>query len=376
MSEAMIDHDQIIRPLDGENPCGLNLREGDDLSLGQYINLKTIRSSLRKEERIRMEADSSLTLDNEGWREVISLAGNILSRYSKDIEVAVWLLEGLTRVEGIKGLGDGLHILYSLMKNYDQSMLYPRVAEGYDTEEADDLLLPILMLNGRYETGTIIAPIYFCPLIYTLSGESYSSWEIKKILEENVSTKTHQEVTKGMILASEVIKNIIADIDIEKFLQTQQILSTTVENFKKFNLLLTEKFGRNAPNLSNIDNVLKYCNSLVTNLSKIVKASEEKSTSTVNSEISEKVPAGSSLNLSNIDSVAINKQEALQLLEVLIKFFKETESHSPVSYLLSRALNWSTSPLPEILCDLIPDDERRAEYCRFSGVPFIRKGSG
>jgi type VI secretion system protein ImpA len=373
--ETIIDHDRIINPLDGANPCGVNIREGDDLTLGRYKELKSIRSSLRKEERIRAETGSALTSNNKEWGEVLSLANEILTKYSKDIEVAVWLLEGLTRVEGIRGLGDGLHIIYSLIKNYDLSMLYPKAAEGYDSEEADDLLLPILMLNGRYEAGTIIAPIYFCPLIYTLSGESYSGWEIKKILEENNSTKSHQEVTQKMILESKVIKDIIADIDTEKFLQIQQNLLAAVENFKNLNLLLTEKFESNAPNLSNIDSVLKYCHNLVANLCKVVKSDEKKSTPTNAPELNEKVYVGASLDLQNIDSISINKQEAVKLLEILIKFFKENESHSPISYLLSRALNWSISPLPEILCDLIPDDKRREEYCRFSGVPFIRKGN-
>jgi len=272
----MINRDQIISPLDGENPCGFNIREGDDLSVKQYRELKSIRSSLRKEERIGAEAYGTLTSNNEGWAKVISLASEILTNSSKDIEVAVWLLEGLTRVEGIKGLGDGLHIVCSLIQNYDLNMLYPKATDGHDSEEADDLILPILMLNGRYETGTIIAPIYFCPLIYTLSGESYSGWEIKKILEENNSTKAHQEITQKTLLESEVIKNIIADIDTEKFLQIQETLLIVVENFKNLNLLLTEKFERNAPNLSNIDNVLKYCHNLVANLSKIVKADEKK----------------------------------------------------------------------------------------------------
>lgn len=373
MSEIIIDYELITKPLEGENPCGFNIRTSESPFLEQYLKLKSIRSSLRKEERIKAETDGMAAYNYSGWHEVISIANGILVKYSKDIEIAVWLLEGLTRVEGMDGLKNSLNIIYLLLKDYDLKVLDPELSDSDNFDTIEDLLLPILMLNGRYEVGTIIAPLYFCPFIHTLDGQIYNGWAIKKILEGDNPNKLHPEVTKGLILESEIMKKIISDIDLEKFLQMEATLGAVIENFKNLNSLLTEKFERNAPNLSNIDGVLKYYQNVVVNLSKLLKTSEAVTTID-KSEQNTKISTASSLSLDNIDFSTINKNQALGLLEELIKFFRDKESHSPVAYLLARALSWSKAPLPEILCDLIPDDEQRAEYCRFSGVPFMSKG--
>jgi len=369
----MIDYNQITKPLNSDHKGGVDLRVDNNL-LEHYLNLKSLRSSLRREERKRIEVDGILVTNNNGWQEIISLATNILVNHSKDIEVAIWLLEGLTRVEGIQGLKIGLDILYYFLKEYELGELNPKINNEDEDSGIDNILLPIVMLSGKYEVGTIIAPIYFCCLIQTLDGNSYNGWELKKILQGNNPNQLNQEITKENLLESETIQTILSTINLENFLQLQDTLEQGVESFKKLNALLTEKFERNAPNLDNLNNVLKYCHSLVTNIAMIVKKEEAESGVPEISSATEKAgKPNTNFELHNLDHTALDKQLALQLLEVLIKFFRTTESHSPVSYLLSRALNWYKLSLPEILCDIIPDDGMRLEYCKFSGVPFLHK---
>lgn len=369
----MIDYDRIIKPLNSDNRGGVDLREDSNLS-EFYFNLKSLRSSLRREERRRIEIDGTLTTSNSGWQEVISLASNILINHSKDVEVAIWLLEGLTRVEGIQGLKIGLDILYYFLKEYEIRELNPKINNEDEDDGIDNILLPIVMLSGRYEVGTIIAPIYFCCLIQTLDGNSYSGWELKKILQSANPNQLNHEVTKENLLGSDTMQAILSTINFEKFLQLQNTLEQGIESFKKLNSLLTERFERNAPNLDNLGNVLKYCHSLMTNIAMIVKNDKEEfCAQEIGASIEQLGKSNTNFELNNLDHTNIDKEQALQLLEMLVKFFRAIESHSPVSYLLSRALNWSKLSLPEILCDIIPDDAMRTEYCKFSGVPFLYK---
>ena len=54
---------------------------------------------------------------------------------------------------------------------------------------------------------------------------------------------------------------------------------------------------------------------------------------------------------------AINsRQDALRRLAEIADFFQKTEPHSPVSYLVQRAVKWGNMPLESWLQDVIKDD--------------------
>jgi len=56
------------------------------------------------------------------YKKCIELSEIILKEKSKDIKVAVWLCFALFRTEKIKGLRDGLNIIYNLLKKYENSL--------------------------------------------------------------------------------------------------------------------------------------------------------------------------------------------------------------------------------------------------------------
>jgi type VI secretion system protein ImpA len=364
----MIDYDQIITPINGVNPCGVDVRQDSNLS-EKYLALRDLRSSLRKEERRRLETDGVLAPDQNSWQKIIHIANNILVHSSKDIELSIWLLEGMTRVEGINGLKISLDIICNFLEQYDLKELHPQ--QDAEDDEMDNILAPIILLSGRYEAGTLIAPIYFCPVIQTMDGTVYSGWDVKKILQDDTHHSGNKELTKECIIKSEVMRGIILDIDIAHFSKLKSSLTEGIESFKKFNSLLTEKFGRQAPNLDNIKEVLNYCYNLVSYISKFLQDNSVASSDQKNSINENKPQKNSKLELGILDYTMLDKESASQLIEVLIKFFSTSEPHSPIAASLSRTLKWSKSSLPEILCDLIPDDDARSEYCSISGIPFI-----
>lgn len=367
----MIDYDKIISPFNGPDICGPDLREDDKLSI-KYSDIKSLRSSLRRAERGTLEADGNTDIsgNNDGWTRIISLTKDILANDSKDFEVAIWLLEGLVRVRGFDGFKIGLDIIFELLNNYDLTALNPKITDLQDFEQIEDFLLPITMLNGRYELGTIISAIYFCPLIPTSDNNFHNAWELKKILEDEVGG---QNITKAMLLEAESMRSIIFSINNEEFAKLRTCFIDSIDSFAKLNALLSKKFASAAPSLVNIDKVLQYCNSLIVNIHKIITDNQKSSAVATDDAIETSKPNnGNILDLSLLENTSLDKEQALQLMKLLIKFFEANEMHSPVPYLLSRALHWSQSKLPEILCDIIPDEDQRMSYCEFSGVPFIR----
>lgn len=64
--------------------------------------------------------------------------------------------------------------------------------------------------------------------------------------------------------------------------------------------------------------------------------------------------SGVALNLS--DSSLATKEAALASLAQISAFFRRTEPHSPVAYLLERAVTWANMPLEEWLAEVVRDE--------------------
>ena len=71
----------------------------------------------------------------------------------------------------------------------------------------------------------------------------------------------------------------------------------------------------------------------------------------------------------------MNREEAHRNLLQVAKFFRETEPHSPVPYMLEQAVRWGNLSLPELLSELITDDRARQDYFKMTGIPVENKKS-
>jgi len=368
----MQDYKDLLNPIASDNPCGINIRANSSEANADYVKLKELRNRLRREERKAIEIDQSIGINKEEWDQVINIAHNIIVKYSKDIEVISWLLEGLTRVNEIEGLEVGLGILIELLKNHG-SKLYPQVEEDGE-EDLEYKLRSLSMLGGKYEAGTLIAPIYFAIIVQTTNGEKYSAWQFKEILKAN-KNESGYKVTQELLLGCDKLKTVISSINKELLAKIKLSLTSCVSRFKELNTLLSNVFGSNAPNLINLNDVLNYCFSLVENFSKIVNEKEESTEGSESNIKEEKKIENNSVSFDNLEKIKLDRVKAVKLLNMLAKYFKETEPHSPISYTLERIISWSDLSLPEMLCDLIPDKVREA-YCRYTGIPFIESNDG
>jgi type VI secretion system protein ImpA len=133
--------------------------------------------------------------------------------------------------------------------------------------------------------------------------------------------------------------------------------------------VLDEKFGREAPSLLAIKKALTDCAELIGRILKQKGALEpdptppapeapdraaEKDTVMAQSERS----PGSATPLS--DSVPLeprDRAEALRRLAAVVRFFRKTEPHSPVAYLIERAIRWGEMPFEQWLQEVINNDD-------------------
>ncbi len=99
-----VDIDGILTPIPGDNPAGENLR---------YTQTWEAIEEARKADDQLAKGDwkAKGELKTSDWFKVIDLSIDALTNKSKDLQIAVWLLEALLQKEGYDGLLVGLKII-------------------------------------------------------------------------------------------------------------------------------------------------------------------------------------------------------------------------------------------------------------------------
>ena len=142
-TEHVIDVEAILRPIAGDNPAGKDVRDGKDVA---------VLKEARRQEEVLSQGDWKRDAKVADWPKAIQLATKILTEHSKDLQVAVWLVEALLKRHGFAGLRDGLTILRGLHANFWDG-LYPAIEDGdleYRSGKLDALnkLLPFAVNNA------------------------------------------------------------------------------------------------------------------------------------------------------------------------------------------------------------------------------------
>ena len=131
--------------------------------------------------------------------------------------------------------------------------------------------------------------------------------------------------------------------------------------YNDLNRVIEEKFDRNqAPGLNNLKKALDDVHT------QVKKFLEEKRAEEPDEEIAGTEEGGTTegeggavVKVAGVmtPSGAIqSRQDALKRLGDIAEFFRKTEPHSPISYLLQRAVKWGNMPLELWLQDVIKDE--------------------
>jgi type VI secretion system protein ImpA len=117
--------DDLLDPIAGENPSGVNLYH-DKL----FDQIKEART---EEVDTGPIADTGRAPKKADHVTVIKLAGDALSKRTKDLRLAAWLIESQFKREGIEVLPGGIALLHKLQENFWET-LYPEIEEDGNLE--------------------------------------------------------------------------------------------------------------------------------------------------------------------------------------------------------------------------------------------------
>lgn len=350
-SQPVVDLELIFQPISEESPSGQ-----DQKYSGLYDEMREAR---RADERLA-QGEWQTELKVADFHKALNLGVDALSTKTKDLQIAAWLTEALVSVHGFAGFRDGIKILAGLQDRFWETM-FPEIDEGDQESRAN----AIAWVDAQVALVVKKAP-------YTgVAGYGYLDWEDSKLFDfpEGLDSMVGPEQERLVKLKqqAERERRVTADIWRKEIEQTRrasveavnQAIEESWEACKDLTRVIEEKFERNqAPGFGVLTKALDDVHTQVKVLLEAKRLEEpdaieeeDVAADSETGESGEAVAGGKGIAAGVIN----NRKDALKRLREIAEYFKKTEPHSPVSYLVQRAVKWGDMPLETWLHEVIKD---------------------
>lgn len=412
MSEAFST--ALLSPLSEECPAGEYLKSNRKLYRPLRNAYNVAQTSLHKLSLNPdpSELDELVVSNRENWLQLEKQLLDILQHQSHDLECLVWLAMAqlftdqpyarLARVIGL--LEQTLSTFWSKIQPWlPDDKVRSSDSEGILRERAELQLRPLKLLFGESEGSCQIAvPLRMLPLI---KGIDYVCYQREENELKNKKQTLHLQILNQK---KEIIERIN---DMQDVLEAIDVLdSTLIQRFSEVGMtapgsrFLREQVSANLMAMKNLtgDLILPW----PPDLRKFIVVEQEKSVKEaifdsyeknaleknsygemgiggryrqsdtarqVNPEINEVGVSSLTQSQPTFDR-EFDRNQAFQQLRLLATFFQRTEPHSPVSYLLEKAIRWGYTSLPELMRELLRgNDEMLDRITDLTGINMTNK---
>lgn len=351
-SPALVDLDVLLTPVPGAHPAGEDLL---------YDGIYDAIAKARHAEEALPQGEWTREIAVADWAAVVRLTHEALHTRSKDLQLAVWLVEALVQRHDMAGLRDGLQVCGGLLERF-WPVLYPRVEDG-DLEPRIRLL--------EWLNRTVPSAIRAVPIVRASDGRTYSWWswdESRRV--ENLRRQDQEAFTAAMAdgkITADQFDRAAELTPLNTYQTLFDDLTDSAAACTQLARVVDDCCGRDAPSLGEIQKAITGCRTLVEDLGKrkggFQSALSETVAATPPATAAPEAPTfqASQAPANPIHPTVLatgpqSRAEALRWLEVVATYFRRTEPHSPVSYLIQRAVRWGDMPLENWLQEVINDE--------------------
>ncbi len=349
---SVIDFEALLRPISEENPSGEDLKYS-----GLYDEIRLARRS----DEIPAHGVWQGEVKKADYKKVIELATSALSSETKDLQVTAWLVEALTREYGFVGLRDGLCLMRRMHEDFWETV-HPQIDEG-DMEGRANAVEWVSQQMGVF--------IRTLPLTSAIHRLSYADWEESKKFDfpDDIDSLDYNEREKVLALKAQAEEEKRVTGQMWRIAKNQtrrafyEDLGLQLEEcwneYQSLERVVNDNYSRNqTPSLRELEKSLDDIRSLVKKIleEKRIEEPDSVDESEAIAEEAGEIRSEAAGNLVVSSKQIQSRQEALKKLEEIAEYFRKNEPHSPVSYLVQRAVKWGNMPLESWLEDVIKDE--------------------
>lgn len=357
---ATLQLDRLLAPLPGAQPCG-----EDMLFSAEFDRIQDAR---RFDDPSLDQGDWVTDIKEADWREVIDTSTALLSDRTKDLRLAVWLTEALSKEHGFAGLRDGYSLTASLCSEY-WDHLHPLI----DADDAEYRTGSVAWLAGR--SSQLVREI---PLVEAAAGGfTYVDWDVATHLAEAIRRDPEQahELSQGKTTL-EQFEAARRATPTAFYTALHADVTACGEALQRLSDVLDARAGDHAPSFRQAREALETVRALVERFvgKPVVKPDTPEATPQTQHD-GHAVHTPTSTEAVNHGPIRTRAQALAQLREVA-DFFRRTEPHSPVAYLAARAAKWGDMPLHAWLRTVVKDDATLSQIEELLGVGEEPGGDG
>lgn len=340
---------ELLVPISHDFPCGVFLKEADNNAYRLLRNdFNLAQMALRKLSQNPDVADIDYLRDEnrEKWSLLSDQLFDLFKTRTKDIELISWFIcSQLILDNSLESVANSLS-WFSTLVEQEWSTLNPILSKDKHLDVAEQEKVNLLnvmrikafsQLSGDSETSSLLfAPLLFQPLLGNISFFNYKSVERKgKLNELKLSALPFIEHERGVIRTrlDNVARCLVAITKLESFLAKQ---------FNKKNAT-GMSFGYLKKLFSTVETALIFLSGFSTTkpIAGIELEKGQKDTHQYS-------------RLSSSRGI-LNRDAAFHNLREIADYFLQREPHSPISYLLEKAIYWGYLSLPELLKEILAE---------------------
>lgn len=359
---------ELVSPINSENPVGGSLRHN-----GVYSEIKEAR---RYDDASLPQGVWAHELKKADWQRVSHIAADAIAGKSKDLQLAVWLLEAQIHEYGFHGIAPCICLMRILCERF-WNELYPKIEEG-DLEYRTNV---ISWINEKLPPVLSLIPI-------TASGRDegeyhWSDWEMALRNEQlreskRIGTEKNQEpVLQSIYMA-------VSATSTEFYIDLYNDLILALYQIELLSKLLDDLCAEHAPSLQLMLGLLDDIR-LMTEGELIKRGvqfeTQEESPIEIGDPINTEVRDIPIYNNEKTNGfkpdhqIIDNRATAYAALEDIAAYLLKEDPHSPVPYLIRRAIVWGKMNTSELYHELFVKHQGKITIFDILGV-MEQKNSG
>ena len=333
----------LLQPIPGASPGGASLR---------YDPIYDKIKEARREDVDLPQGAWQRTLKVSDHAQVVKLTAEALATKSKDLQLAVWMVESIVRREGFAVLPGCFKFLHDLTDQFWDS-LFPEIEDG-------DLELragPLEWVGSKFEVCLRDLPI-------TSDGLSWFKYKESRAVgyETDAATDSKLKIRNDLLadgkISAEAFDQSVDDSPRSFYENLQAYIGTSVEQLSQLGDLCDAKFGSDSPSLLKTRAALEE-------LAQAVRIFiNKKGGPTVSEEPVEEEPApdlqptpeyvqptvssggraAAAVRMAPQTAVSLepaNPDDAARRVAAAARFLRQQDQYSIVPYLILRGFRWS-----------------------------------
>lgn len=327
--------------------------------IGPYLRYDPIYDDIRL---WRQEDDPQLSmgiwktdLKYADWGKVEQICIETLSTRSKDLQIAAWLAEAWTSLDGIEGYTRGIQLIENLCQNF-WPILHPQPQNEGDMENRDLLWE---WMNETLSTRLLFIPLTQSKLDETSFGLGFlksaqHADAAQKRMDNTGKSAPKNDTARTPKALDEFQKSL--DQTSEAFLSThQQNLTQAIQATQTLKDTLVSLRGPAAPSFSLLLGTLKEMDRVLTSTLQTRQPSplEPEPDMTQPPHTSETPVPNITPNHSSSYNLDIKtRQEAYRHLTLIADFLETNDPHSPAHQLIRQLIQWENKNILDIFGEI------------------------